>query len=94
MGEIEIKWIYNVFDLIKIHVQFNQFVQLNDLNIDSVFEIRELDFVHRVFQANRHDKMYNLTSEKIIEIRSKFFEERIETGGKFKYKDTGDIGVK
>jgi hypothetical protein len=38
--------------------------------------------------------MYNLISEKIIEVRSESFEEKIETGGKFKYKDTGDISVK
>jgi hypothetical protein len=38
--------------------------------------------------------MYDLISEKVIEIRSESFERRIEIGGKFKYKDTGDIGVK
>jgi hypothetical protein len=48
MGEIEIKWIYDVFNLVKIYVQFNQFMQLDDLDIDNVFEIRELGFAHRV----------------------------------------------
>jgi hypothetical protein len=69
-------------------------VQLNSLNINGVFEIRELDFVYRVSQINKHDKMYNLTSEKIIEARSEFFEGKIKTGDKFKYKSTGDISVK
>jgi hypothetical protein len=94
VGEIEIKWIYDVFNLVEVYVQFNQFMQLNGLDIDGVFEIRELGFVYRVSQASRHDKMYDLTSEKIIEIRFKFFEGRMETGGEFKYEGTGDIGVK
>jgi hypothetical protein len=38
--------------------------------------------------------MYDLTSKKVIEIRSEFFEGRIEIGDKFKYKSTGDISVK
>jgi hypothetical protein len=38
--------------------------------------------------------MYDLTSKKVIEARSESFEERIETGGKFKYEGTGDISVK
>jgi hypothetical protein len=38
--------------------------------------------------------MYDLINKKIIEIRSEFFEGRIKIGDKFKYKDTGDIGVK
>jgi hypothetical protein len=38
--------------------------------------------------------MYNSTSKKIIKVRSKSFEGKIKTGGKFKYKGTGDIGVK
>jgi hypothetical protein len=42
----------------------------------------------------KYNKMYDLTSEKVIKARSKSFEERIETDSKFKYKDTGDIGVK
>jgi hypothetical protein len=69
-------------------------MQLNDLDVNNVFEIRELSFAYRVSQANKHDKIYDSTSKKIIEIRSKSFERRIEIGGKFKYKDTGDIGVK
>jgi hypothetical protein len=69
-------------------------MQLNGLDIDSVFEIRELGFAHRVSQANRHDKIYDLINKKVIEARSKFFEERIKIGDKFKYEDTGDINVK
>jgi hypothetical protein len=69
-------------------------MQLNDLNVDGVFEIRELGFAHRISQANRHNKIYDLISKKVIEARSEFFEGRMETGGKFKYKDTGDISVK
>jgi hypothetical protein len=38
--------------------------------------------------------MYDLISKKIIEARSESFEGRMKIGGKFKYKDTGDIGVK
>jgi hypothetical protein len=38
--------------------------------------------------------MYNLISKKIVKTKSEFFEERIEIGGKFKYKGTGDINVK
>jgi hypothetical protein len=38
--------------------------------------------------------MYDLTNEKIIKARSESFERRMETGGKFKYEGTGDIGVK
>jgi hypothetical protein len=38
--------------------------------------------------------MYDLTSKKIIKTRSKSFEGKIETGDKFKYENTGDIGVK
>jgi hypothetical protein len=49
MGEIETKWIYDVFDLVEIYVQFDQFVQLDGLDINGVFEIRELDFAYRVF---------------------------------------------
>jgi hypothetical protein len=75
-------------------MQFDQFVQLDGLNIDSVFEIRELGFAHRVSQASRHDEMYNSINEKIIEAKSESFEGRIETGDEFKYKGTGDIGVK
>jgi hypothetical protein len=48
MGEIEIKWIYDVFNLVEIYVQLDQFVQLNGLNVDGVFEIRELGFAYRV----------------------------------------------
>jgi hypothetical protein len=69
-------------------------MQLNGLDIDSVFEIRELGFAHRVSQTNKHDKIYDLTSKKVIKTKSESFERRIKTGGKFKYKDTGDIGVK
>jgi hypothetical protein len=69
-------------------------MQLNDLDVNSVFEIRKLGFAYRVSQTNRHDKMYNLINKKVIEARSKSFEKKIETGGKFKYKDTGDISVK
>jgi hypothetical protein len=94
VGEIKTKWIYDVFDPVEIHMQLNQFVQLNGLDVDSVFEIRELGFAHRVSQASKHNKMYNSTSKKIIETRSESFEGRIETGGKFKYEGTGDIGVK
>jgi hypothetical protein len=38
--------------------------------------------------------MYDLISKKIIKARSESFERRIETGDKFKYKNTGDISVK
>jgi hypothetical protein len=38
--------------------------------------------------------MYDLISEKVIEAKSESFEGRMETGGKFKYEDTGDIDVK
>jgi hypothetical protein len=69
-------------------------VQLDDLNINNVFEIRELGFAYRVSQTNRYNEIYDLISEKVIEIRSEFFEGRIETGGKFKYEGTGDISVK
>jgi hypothetical protein len=75
-------------------MQLDQFMQLNNLNINSVFEIRELGFAYRVFQTNKHNKIYNLISKKIIEVRSKSFERKIETGDKFKYKNTGDISVK
>jgi hypothetical protein len=75
-------------------VQLDQFIQLNGLNINGVFEIRELDFAHRVSQISKHDKMYNLTNKKIIKARSESFERRMKTGDKFKYKDTGDISVK
>jgi hypothetical protein len=94
VGEIETKWIYNVFDPVEVHVQFDQFMQLNGLDVDGVFEIRELGFAYRVSQASRHDKIYDLTSEKVIEARSESFEGRMETGGEFKYENTGDIGVK
>jgi hypothetical protein len=48
VGEIETKWIYDVFDPIEVHVQLDQFVQLDGLDVDGVFEIRELGFAHRV----------------------------------------------
>jgi hypothetical protein len=64
------------------------------LNIDNIFEIRELGFAYRISQTNRYNKMYNLISKKIVKTKSEFFEERIEIGGKFKYKGTGDINVK
>jgi hypothetical protein len=38
--------------------------------------------------------MYNLINKKVIEARSKFFEKRMETGGKLKYEDTGNINIK
>jgi hypothetical protein len=90
VGEIEIKWIYDVFNPVEVYVQLDQFVQLDSLNIDGVFEIRELGFAYRVSQASRHDKIYNLISEKVIEARSESFEGRMETGGKFKYEGTGE----
>jgi hypothetical protein len=69
-------------------------MQLDGLDVDSVFEIRELSFAYRVSQASKHNKMYNLISEKVIETKSESFEKKIKTGGKFKYEDTGDIDVK
>jgi hypothetical protein len=69
-------------------------MQLNGLNINSVFEIRELGFAHRVSQISKYNEMYNLTNKKIIKIRSESFEGRIKTGDKFKYENTGDISVK
>jgi hypothetical protein len=75
-------------------MQLNQFIQLNSLNVDDVFEIRKLGFTHHISQINRHNKMYDLISEKIIKAKFKSFERRIKTGGKFKYKGTSDISVK
>ena len=69
-------------------------MQLNSLNVDDSFEIRELDFAHCIFQTNKHDRIYNSINKKIIEVRSKSFEGRIEINDKFKYKDTGNINVK
>jgi hypothetical protein len=70
-------------------MQFNQFMQLNNLNIDGIFEIRELDFVYRIYQINKHDEIFDLINNKIIEAKSEFFEGRIEISVKFKYKNTG-----
>jgi hypothetical protein len=38
--------------------------------------------------------MYDSINKKVIKVRSKFFERRMEIGGKFKYENTGDISVK
>jgi hypothetical protein len=69
-------------------------MQLNGLNVDDSFEIRKFNFAYRVFQINRYNRIYNSISKKIIEIRFKFFERKMEAGNEFKYKNTGDINIK